>query len=346
MIVESDKHQALILIKEAMLAGARLLRCCETIEISVRTYQRWKAGHIQDQRKGAKKNTPRKLSKSEREEIISICCDDEFKDKNPYDIVLTLLERGIYIASIRSFYRVLKENGLLHHRSNRRPGRKQSKPPEVKATGPDQVWTWDITWLPTEIRGIYLPAYMIKDIWHKEIVGWQIYDREDELYAKELFERTLSERGFPNVHIHSDNGNPMKGMSLLASLYDLGCKNSFSRPRVSNDNPFIESFFGTMKCSVKYPGRFKDIEDARIWMADFVNWYNTEHKHSGINYFTPQQMLSGEYRSLIKTRNNTMNIAHNRNPARWSKKVKQWNEEHVVYLNPNSETKRKLKKAA
>lgn len=346
LIAEKEREQAVILIGEALQIGARLYPACDVLGISTRTYQRWKAGCVKDRRKGAVKRTPRKLTEKEREEIRKISCSEEFKDSNPYEIFITLLERGKYIASIRSFYRVLKASDLLHHRSNKRPGTKHAVPKEAMATGPNQVWSWDITWLPTLVKGVFLYAYKIIDIWDKTIVGWEIHDVECEEHAEALFRRSLAEQGFPHVHIHSDNGNPMKGISLLAMLYDLGCKNSFSRPRVSNDNPFIESFFGTMKTSVKYPGRFEDISEARKWLSDFVNWYNTSHRHSGIQFFTPKQMRSGEYKNLVTIRNKTMLEAKKRTPGRWSRKAKQWDVQHTVYLNPSLETRQKLKNAA
>ena len=334
------------LIQDAILEGARLIKCCEVLEISLRTYQRWKSGKFEDKRKGADKVIPRKLTEDEKQEIIDICCSTEFKDSNPYEIFITLLERSTYIASISSFYRVLRAADLLHHRSNKRARSKVSTPPEKIATGPNQVWTWDITWLPSIVKGFFYYSYKIIDIWDKNIVGWEIHDTESEEHARTLFQRTLSEQGFPNIHIHSDNGNPMKGISLLALLYDLGCKNSFSRPRVSNDNPYIESFFGTMKTSFKYPGRFKSIEHAREWVADFIDYYHTKHRHSGIQYFTPQQMRSGEYKEFVSKRNATMQLAFTKNPCRWSGSLKQWKMKHTVYLNPSIETITACKKAA
>lgn len=342
LIPEEDRKLAVELIEEAAASGARLFRACEVQEISTRTYQRWKTGHVHDRRKGAQKGIPKKLTEEEREEIQAISCSEEFKDANPYEIFITLLERGKYIASISSFYRVLKDANLLHHRSNRRPGTKHSAPEEAVATGPNQVWTWDITWLPTFVKGIFLYGYKIIDIWDKTIIGWEVHDTESEEHADALFQRSLAEQGFPKVHIHSDNGNPMKGLSLLATLYDLGCKNSFSRPRVSNDNPFIESFFNTLKTSVKYPGRFQNISEARKWMADFIDWYNVSHRHSGIQFFTPKQMRTGEYKQMVSFRNKTMREAKKRNPLRWSRQVKQWESHHTVYLNPSLETRQKL----
>jgi putative transposase len=346
LISPAEREKTVALIQTALKEGARLVPSCETVGISLRTYQRWKAGNYDDRRKGAAKHVPRKLTDEERREIRTLCCNDEFKDANPYEIVITLLERRNYLASISSFYRVLKAANLLNHRSNKRPGRKQTNPPEVIANGPNQVWCWDITWLPTAVKGIFLYAYVIIDVWDKSIVDWVIHDTESEQHAKRLFERALAEQGYPKVHIHSDNGNPMKGISLLSLLYDLKCKNSFSRPRVSNDNPYIESFFGTMKCSVKYPGRFAGISEARIWMAEFVDWYNTSHRHSGIYFFTPRQMRTGEYKKHVEIRNQTMNEAMARKPERWSRPVKQWSQSHTVYLNPSLETRQKKECAA
>jgi putative transposase len=346
LISPAEREKAVILIQNALKEGARLIPTCETVDISLRTYQRWKAGNHGDRRKGAAKHVPRKLSEEERREIRTLCCNDEFKDANPYEIVITLLERRSYLASISSFYRVLKAANLLNHRSNKNPGRKHAAPPEVIANGPNQVWCWDITWLPTDVKGIFLYAYHIIDVWDKSIVDWAVHDTESEHHAKRLFERALTEQGDPKVHIHSDNGNPMKGISLLSLLYYLKCKNSFSRPRVSNDNPYIESFFGTMKCSVKYPGRFAGISEARTWMAEFVDWYNTAHRHSGINFFTPRQLRTGEYKKMVEIRNQTMNDAWSRKPERWSKPVKQWSQNHTVYLNPSLETRQKKECAA
>jgi transposase InsO family protein len=346
LIMVKDREHAVTIIQEAITNGARLKRACDTVEISIRTYQRWKAGELKDKRKGAQKRIPRKLTTEEEAKIIRLCCSPEFKDFNPYDIFIILLETGTYIASIRTIYRVLKKANLLHHRSNKKPGTRKSAPKEAVATGPNQVWCWDITWLPTRVKGIFLYSYMIIDIWDKSIVGWSIHEEENEAHAKDLFDQVLAEQGYPDVHIHSDNGNPMKGLSLLALFYFLKISNTYSRPRVSNDNPFIESFFGTMKCSVKYPGRFDTIDEAREWMARFVAYYNTEHRHSGIAYFTPKQMRTGSYKTIVDIRNKTMQEAYRKNPARWSRNAKQWDKDFTVYLNPSLDTRQKLEKVA
>ena len=331
------------MVKEANTSGARLVKACDALEISISTFERWRKGKTRDIRKGAPKTVSRKLLPEERQSIIAISCSNEYKDDNPYKIVASLLTKGNYIASESTFYRVLREEGLVKHRGNTRPGRSHNKPPELVATGPNQVWTWDITWLRSDIRGIFYFAYTIIDIWDRSIVKWSIHDREDDEYARELFQAAFEENGYPNVFVHSDNGNPMKGMSLMALFYDLGISNSYSRPRVSDDNPFIEAWFKTLKSHVSYPGKFKSIVDARIWFADFVHTYNGSHCHSGLHYLTPMQVRNGEYRNIARNRNETMKKAFLKNPLRWSNGVKQLPEKYVVYLNPTADTRIELK---
>ncbi|MCP3686275.1 MAG: IS3 family transposase [bacterium] len=330
---------AVTLIKEARNNGARLWKACEVLEISISTFRRWSAGRLVDCRKGAAKQIPRKLTFEEEQSIIDACCSKEYKDDNPYKIHASLLDKGTYIASISSFYRVLRKKGLISHRGNTRPGQSHSKPPEKIATGPNQVWCWDITWLSSDVRGLFYYAYVIIDIWDRSIVKWAIHDREDDALSEELFQHALRDNEHPDVWIHSDNGNPMKGVTLLALFYSLGICNSYSRPRVSNDNPFIESWFKTLKYNVLYPGKFSSTENAREWFAGFVDSYNTSHSHSGMHFITPQQVRSGQYGSIVANRNKVMIEAKSKNPQRWSRNIKQLPEKHVVTLNPMNLTR-------
>lgn len=334
---------AVDLIKEANKNGARIRKACNALEISVSTFERWRKGHYSDNRKGAVKRVVRKLTEEEKQKIIDISCNRIYKDDNPYKIHASLLNNGIYIASISSFYRVLREERLIHHRGNTRPGTSHNKPPELIATGPNQVWTWDITWLPSYRRGIFYYSYTIIDIWDRSIIKWAIHDREDDALAQELFQSAFEENGYPDVFVHSDNGNPMKGISLMTLFYDLGISNSYSRPRVSDDNPFIESWFKTLKYHVSYPGKFNSIAEAREWFSGFVHNYNTAHSHSGLNFMTPFQVRNGKYKSIVKKRNRTMKKAQEKNPLRWSNHVKQLPKNHIVYLNPSADTRIKIK---
>lgn len=334
MISLEEKKATLNLIKDTMAVGVRKKNACECIGISIRTFQRWERACFADARKGSIKKVPRKLTEEERQKVKDIACSPAYKDLNPYEIVAILAEKGTYIASERTFYRILMADGLLHHRGNQKPRTRVAMPDELVADGPDQVWSWDITWLKTDVRGLFYYAYVIIDIWSKDIIGWEIHDREDDELAAAMFRRLKVKHKMRGLFLRSDNGNPMKGATMLMTLYHLGIIPSYSRPKVSNDNPFIESLFKTVKYTAGYPGHFTSIEHARNWMATFVNWYRTEHRHSAIGYVTPEQRRSGEYTKIFEMRNKTLEKAKTRNPERWGKKQRVWGCDDKVYLNP------------
>ncbi|MFO7736440.1 MAG: IS3 family transposase [bacterium] len=340
MILEAHKKEVVALIEEAHYNGARYWKCCEVVEISLRTLQRWKREGMKDRRKGAKKRVVRKLSPEQNQEIISVCTSREFRDLSPHHIVPRLLDRGIYLGSVRTIYRVLKDADKLHHRSNCRVRRKRSKPPERKADASNKVWCWDITWLPCTIRGLFFYAYVIIDIYDRSIVGWSVHTEESEVHSRDLFERVSQGRNIMFSYLHSDNGKPMKGSSLTAFLKDLEVDTSFSRPRTSNDNPFIESFFRTLKYSPKYPLRFEEITEAREWTANFVNWYNTEHRHSALDYVTPHEKRFGKAEKIYAKRNKLMQQIREENPEIWGKRnAKRWGGPDAVFLNPEKDNK-------
>lgn len=334
MISLTEKKETLQLLRETMAAGVRKKDVCECSGISIRTYQRWEKSCIEDARKGSVKKVPRKLTDEERHRVIEIACSPAYKDLNPYEIVAILAEKGVYIGSESTIYRILLDEGLLHHRSNQKPRTKKSVPDELVADGPNQVWSWDITWMKTDVRGLFFYAYAIIDIWSKDIIGWEIHDREDDELAAAMFKRLKVKCNMRGVFLRSDNGNPMKGATMLMTLYHLGVIPSYSRPKVSNDNPFIESLFKTVKYTAGYPGHFTSIDHARNWMATFVNWYRTEHRHSGIGYVTPEQRRSGDYKEIFKKRNATLETARLKNPERWSTRLRVWGCDEKVYLNP------------
>ena len=342
MISLKEKHWVCELVRDAMTSGARKKQACEVLGISIRALQRWEQACNPDRRKGARKRVPRKLSEEERQKVKATACEAQFKDLTPYEIVAILAENGLYIASERTFYRVLKANGLLHHRGSGKPPIRSGEPQELIATGTNQIWSWDITWLRTDVRGLFYYAYMIKDIWTKDIVGWEIHDREDDALAAAMFNRLRLKHDMKGIYLRSDNGNPMKGATMLMTLYNLGVIPSYGRPRVSNDNPFIESLFKTLKYTAGYPGQFKNLEHARTWMANFVNWYNTEHRHSAIGYVTPQQRRSGDFKIIFGKRNETLTSAREKNPERWVKNQRVWGCDERVYLNPGKKTKEML----
>lgn len=321
------------LIREAVETGARLKPACEILEISARTFNRWARGKTRDGRKGAKRSVKRALSHDERKAIIATCGSPRFRDMTPYEINAILLEEGIYLASPSTIYRVLREADLLRHRLESRRGTTHARPDELKATGPDQVWCWDITYLRTTVKGLFLYAYVVLDIWDRRIVGWAVHGEESDEHAADLMLRLAEGRDVTFVRLHSDNGVAMKGSTMLFTLYHLGVIPSFSRPRVSDDNPYIESLFKTMKYKASYPRRFNDLAEARYWLANFVDWYNREHRHSGIGYVTPIQRHERKDVQLFSKRNETLDRAYQERPYRFSRAPKPWVSKSVVYLN-------------
>ena len=330
-----------MLIKEATEAGAREAVACEELGISLRTLQRWRsvATPLEDQRPVAKRPVPRnKLSEEETQEILSVVNQPEYQSLPPSQIVPMLADKGIYIASESTFYRVLREQNLQHHRGrSKAPSRKLIS--THRATGPNQVWMWDITWLPGPARGIYFYLYLILDLYSRKIIAWDIWLEESAENASKLVRRAvLSEKrsiSLTPLVLHSDNGSPMKGASLLETLYQLGITPSRSRPRVSNDNPYAESIFRTCKYRPNYPvGGFATVTDARTWVLAFVRWYNLEHRHSGLNFLTPHQRHSGMDKVILQNRKNLYKRAKAAHPERWSKQVRDWSLEDEVWLNP------------
>lgn len=240
-----------------------------------------------------------------------------FADKTPDQIVAELAQEGEYIASPSTFYRILRKNSALTHRRESRKPRAGLKPERIEVTGPNQVWAWDITWLRTDVEGIFHYAYTIIDLYDRVIVGWTIETTESEEHARTLFQRIIRDLGVLPEIVHADNGNPMRGVTLAVFLDSLCVVRSYSRPRCSNDNAFIESWHKTLKYSVNYPRFFTSLQQAREWYAEFVHWYNTEHLHSGLGYVTPLQRRNGEANSIYETRNKTIADARLRNPLRW-----------------------------
>jgi putative transposase len=346
MIPPEDRQTAVVLIREAVESGARKWKACEVLEISVSTCCRWEHDGIVDRRKGSVKTVVRKLTLEERREILEVSCAKRFRDLSPHHIVPILAEEGRYIASESTFYRVLRSEAMVNHREDSKRRSSAGQPSELVATGPNQVWSWDITWLRSEIRGLYYYCYMIKDIWKKDIVAWEIHEHESVEVAAAMFRRLKLKRNLHGVRLHSDNGNPMKGSTMIVTLYNLGVIPSFSRPRVSDDNPYIESLFKTMKYTAGYPGTFKGLEHARVWMADFVNWYNTEHRHSAIGYVTPAQRGSGRDMEIYERRNRVLEAARSRHPERWVNGMRRWERRDVIVLNPEKNKSTKTGNAA
>jgi transposase InsO family protein len=241
------------------------------------------------------------------------------------------------MASESTFYRVLTAANQVKHRNAARPAAESSKPRAVQATGPNQLYSWDITYLPTTVRGVYFYLYMFMDIYSRKIVGWQVYDEESTVLAAEVVRDICTREKIQpgQVVLHSDNGSPMKGATMLATLQRLGVVPSFSRPSVSNDNPYSESLFKTLKYRPGYPEKtFSELVDGRKWVTQFADWYNTEHRHSAIRFVTPAQRHAGKDDELLRRREAVYEAAKARHPGRWSGETRNWKPVRVVHLNP------------
>ena len=340
MTSAADRAEIIKLVDEAVANGARQFRACEELEITTRTYQRWSNPETPntDQRPVAVRPTPRhKLSEEEKQEIIETVNQPEFASKPPSQIVPILADRGQYIASESSFYRVLHENSEQNHRG--RAQKPESKPPAcLCATGRNQIWSWDITYLNGPIKGLYYYLYLMIDIFTRDIMGWEVWEEETSEHASQLIRKAVLRQGIQSgptpLVLHSDNGSPMKGATMLATLYELGVTPSRSRPSVSNDNPYSESIFKTCKYRPEFPVKgFASLEDARKWCLHFVNWYRTEHRHSAIQFITPGQYHNGMAEEILEKRRNVYEDARARNPLRWKRHTRLWKLDNEVWLN-------------
>ena len=342
LISAPDRQKAVKLIKNALSKKARLTKICSALKISVNTYKRWSTdgkNSLIDNRHNVHRLPKNKLSTAEEQEILSIVNSEEFCDKTPYYIVPKLLDRGIYFCSISTVYRVLKRLCMTKCRADIAQ-RVRREPPTHKASGPCQLWSWDITYMPSMIRGVYYFFYVIIDVYSRKIVAWEVWEEQSAEHASELLLRAYRLEKIPrnsNLVLHSDNGGPMKGQTMLATMQWLGIKPSFNRPRVSNDNQYSESLFNTAKhhTPFRYPKYFDSLTHCRTWAEIFVNWYNNENFNSGINYITPSSRHSGKDSAIFNNRNIVMESAKAIHPERWnSRPTKKWFLPDYVYLNP------------
>jgi putative transposase len=270
--------------------------------------------------------------------VLAVANSPEFGHLPPGQIVPRLADQGRYLASESTFYRVLRAENQLAHRRSERPAQARSKPRALCATAPNQVYNGDITYLPAAIRGQFFYLYLFLDLFSRKIVGWQVYAAESSVLASELLRDVCHREGVQpgQVSLHSDNGGPMKGATMLATLQDLGVMSSFSRPAVSNDNPYSESLFKTLKYRPTYPLKpFADLAAARHWAEGLVNWYNHEHRHSPIRFVTPGQRHAELDGPLLEYRKSVYEAARKRNPQRWRGATRNWQRIQFVHLNPD-----------
>jgi len=263
---------------------------------------------------------PAALSSDERHEVLDLLCSDRFVDLSPHQVFMTLLDEGTYVCSVRSMYRLLRDHGLSGDRrrgGHRHPGHHPM--PIVMASRPNEAWSWDITKLRGPAKGVVYFLYTILDIFSRKVVGWTLTERESARTAEQLIRRTLEREGIPRdqLTLHADRGGPMIAGDLAELLMGLGVRKSHSRPRVSNDNPYSESQFKTLKYRPDYPQRFESLTAARAWCRSFFNWYNTTHYHSGVAYLRPADLHEGRHPEILQRRQVTLDQAYEANPRRF-----------------------------
>lgn len=344
----TERSNIIALVGQAIKDGARQDRACEVISLSERTLQRWQRDQSRGDQRPIRVQEPKNaLSAQERQAVLAVAQSEEFGHLCPSQIVPRLADQGNYVASESTFYRVLRAANQLQHRGAERPRTKRSKPRALVATAPRQLFSWDITYLPTLVVGSFFYLYLFLDIFSRKIVGWQVYDCESsELAGEVMRDICMRENIAPNqVVLHSDNGSPMKGATMLATLQDLGVVPTFSRPSVSNDNPFSESLFKTLKYRPDYPARaFESLLAARQWVGQFVHWYNQEHRHSAIRFVTPHERHEGLDNGLLQRRDDVYEAAKAANPQRWSGPTRNWQPVRVVHLNPDQSSVEKIRR--
>ncbi len=340
--MSEDRQKALRLLHEGQRRGVSIKAIAALIGICSRTLRRWgiafKAqGFTQDCRKGSTRHVVQRFGKEERKRVIAIINEARFADLTPNQIVAILAEERIYIGSESTIYRIMRQEGLLNHRGRSRQPREPRNVPVLEVTGINQVLAWDITLLPGPIKGQFYYLYMVIDVWSRRILGVEAHERECSELASAFFDRICRDEEISketSAVLHSDNDAPMRSFTLAAKMAELGVSLSFSRPRVSNDNAYAESWFRIMKYHQSYPlRRFRDLLSVKVWVDGFVDWYNSEHRHSGIKYVTPNQRHYGQADAISCIRQQTYEKARQKHPQRWSRQPRDWSQPQVVSIN-------------
>jgi putative transposase len=331
-------------IEQACAEGARLGRACAAVGLSERTLQRWRRegtiggdGRTREHRaEDAVRSPANRLSAPEQAAVLAAANAPRFASLSPHQIVPALADEGCYLASESTFYRLLRDADQLARRGRAKaPARLRPQP--LAATAPNQVWSWDITYLASTVQGMFFYLYLIMDVYSRKIVGWEVYPQESAAHAACVFHKAHLREGVRAgaLVLHSDNGSPMKGATMLVMLQRLGVVPSFSRPAVSNDNPYSESLFNTVKGRLDFPSDpFDSVEAARRWVEQFAAWYNHVHRHSALKFVTPAQRHRGEDVDLLARRDALYQDARADNPRRWSGSTRDWTPPASVLLNP------------
>lgn len=298
--------------------GPRLgvAQTCDALGVPRATYYR----SLEPRVERVPRTSPRALSSGEKAAVLDVLHELRFADLAPAEVYAGLLEDGRYLCSERTMYRILAENKEVRDRRNQRRHPHYARP-ELLATRPNELWSWDITKLLGPVKWTYYYLYSIIDVFSRYTVGWMVAYRESRALAERLISETLDRQGIgpDELTIHADRGSSMTSKPVALLLADLGVTKTHSRPHVSNDNPYSEAQFKTLKYRPDFPGRFGSIEHARAFCVDFFRWYNTEHHHAGLVYLTPEDVHYGLAAAKLDRRAAVLNRAYAEHPERFSR---------------------------
>lgn len=295
-----------------------VVAACRLLDLPRRSFYRQQADPPPSRPARERTPHPRALSDQEQAEVRATLNSERFADRSPRTIYATLLDEGVYLCHWRTMYRLLAADAATRERRAIRRHPLYSRP-ELLATAPRQVWSWDITKLRGPYAGVWYSLYVVLDIFSRAIVGWLVAEREDALLAEQLLADACAREGigWQELVIHADRGAPMTSKTVSELLVDLGVSRSHSRPRVSNDNPYSEAQFKTLKYGASYPERFASLDEARVWVRAFVSWYNSEHRHSGIGLLTPLAVHQGQAPALLAGRQEVLDLSYASHPERF-----------------------------
>ena len=286
------------------------------------------------------RRSPRALSGTEREQVLDLLHSERFVDQAPAQVAAALLDEERYLCSPRTMYRILDANQEVRERRNQRRHPVYTKP-ELLATGPNQVWSWDITKLKGPRKWTYFYLYVILDIFSRQVVGWMVADCESASLAKKLIRESCDKHHIDRdqLILHADRGSSMKSKAVALLLADLGVTKSHSRPYVSDDNPFSEAQFKTLKYRPDFPERFGSLQDAKAFCQDFFNWYNNVHSHSGLNWLTPSMVHHGRTNDIVQRRQLVLDRARQCRPERFVNATRKIaGPPAKVWINPPAES--------
>lgn len=309
-------------IDEAVKARARLCKACEAIGLCERRLRRWRRADDGDARLGGYRAVNQRLTEVEKDAIVTALESPELCQLPLKGAHALLMDQGIYLASPSSFARVM--NQRYPERTGAGKRGQLRKRPELAATGPGQVWCWDITWLNAAQAGKYFYLYMALDMYSRKVVAWEVHVKEDGRFARDLFSDAIYDEGIKEdrLIVHADNGRPMRSKNLRGLFSALKVAASYGRPHTSNDNAFAESLFATMKGRVSFPEFFQNLDAARTFCLEFFTWYNNFHLHSSLDYATPHSVHQGLHGKLFEARNILMEDNRKAHPSRHGGRIK------------------------